>query len=135
MQEDLLDAQQLLPDLMALCGTEFGIFVHHMLEMIHHSAVGDECQRACQMGVAEFAGILAEEAVHPRPCEELHGHGVDFTAFQTGPDGGGRHTAPVQETGEGMACLVGDYFHVVGSAVEIGEDEGTALIYSYLLQN
>ena len=121
-----IQTQQLLPDLMTLLGIKLRILVHDVLEMVHHGAVGNEAQSTLQVVVAELPGIVAEETLCPGPCEEFHGHGVDFAAFHAGPDGGGGDPVTVGKACEGMACLVGHHFHVVGGTVEIGEDEGGA---------
>ena len=128
LQPGHIHPQQFLPDLVPLLVVKLRILVDDMLEMVHHGAVGDEGQGAHQVAVPEFPGIVPEEALRPGPCEEFHGHGVDFAAFQAGPNGRGRDPLPVGKAGESVAGLVGHHFHVVGSAVEVGEDEGNLVV-------
>ena len=91
--------------------------------MIDHRAVGDEGQRARQMAVAELAGVVTEEALGPRPGEELHGHRVHLAGLQARPDIRLRDTVAVEPGGEGVAGLMRHDLDVVLRAVEIGEDE------------
>ena len=123
-----IDAEQLLPHGMALRRGEIRLLIHDVLEVVHHGAVGDEGERVREMAVAELRGILAEEAVAPRPGEKFHGHGVNLARLHRGPHERGGHAVAVQIAGEGMARLVRDDFHVVLGAVEVCEDEGHAVI-------
>ena len=119
-----VESQQLLPDHVPLGRTEFGILIDDVLEMVHHGAVGDEAKALGQMGVAEFVGIGAKEQLGPGFSEKFHRHGVDLTALQAGDHALKGDPVPVDVEGKGMSGLVGNDLHVVGSAVEIGEDEG-----------
>ena len=88
--------------------------------MVHHGAVGDEAKALGQMGVAEFVGNGAKEQLGPGFGEELHRHGVDLAALQTGDHALKGHPVPVDVEGKGLSGLVGNDLHLVGSAVEIG---------------
>ena len=81
-----------------------------------------------QMAVAELAGILSEEAVRPRPREELHRHRVDLAGLHAGPYIGVRDAVAVHIGGKGMAGLMGHDLHIVLGAVEVGKDEGHLII-------
>ena len=97
-------------------------------ELVHHGAVRNEGQGAGQVAVMEFPGILAEESLRPGPGHELHGHGVDLAGLQAGPDRGQGDPVPVQVGGKGVARLVGDHLHIPLGAVEVGKDEGNAIV-------
>ena len=118
-----IHAQQLFPDRVALRRGHIRLFVDDMLEVVDHRAVRDEGQRARQMTVEEFAGIAAEEALGPRPGEELHGHGVHLARLEARPDVGIRDAVAVEPRGEGMAGLVRHDLDVMLRAVEVGEDK------------
>ena len=100
------------------------LFIDDMLEVVDHCAVGDEGQRAGQMVVAELAGVVSEEALGPRPCEEFHGHGVHLAALKTRPDRFGRDAVAVEIRGKGVPRLMRHDLDVVLRAVEVGEDKG-----------
>ena len=119
----LIDGSQLFPFLVALGRGQLGMLVDDVLEVIHHCAVGDEGQRTRQMAVAEFAGIRAEEAIGPRPGEELHRHRVDLAGLHAGPDVGVRDSVTVHVGGKGVAGLVGHDLDVVLGAVEVGKNK------------
>ena len=119
----LIDGSQLFPFLVALGRGQLGVLVDDVLEMVHHCAVGDEGQRTRQMAVAELAGIRAEEAIGPRPSEELHRHRVDFACLHAGPDVGVRDAVTVHVGGKGVAGLVGHDLDVVLGAVEVGKNK------------
>ena len=65
---------QLAPGVVALGGGHVRLLVDEVLEVVDHRAVGDEGQRAGEVGVAELARVGAEEVLGPGPGEELHGH-------------------------------------------------------------
>ena len=76
-----INAQQFFPGGVALGRGQVRLFVHDMLEMVHHGAIRDKGQRTGQVAVQELAGILAKEVLRPRPGKEFHRHGVDFASF------------------------------------------------------
>ena len=115
-------AQQLHPHLMPLGGTEFGVLVDHMLEVVHHGTVGDQIQALRQMAVAGLLSVRAEEELRPVVGKELHGHGVDLAGLHAGHHAHDPVQIPIK--GKGVARLVGDDLGIVGSAVEISKDEG-----------
>ena len=97
-----------------------------MLEVIDHRAVGDERERFGEMAVKILAGILAEEALRPRPRHELHGHGMDFARFHARIV---HRDAPCVEIClECVAGLVCHDLNIVLRAVEIGKDERDVII-------
>ena len=53
---------------------------------------------------------------------------MDLAALQAGPDGRGGQSVPVDITRKSMARFVGNDLHIVGGAVEIGKDEGAAVL-------
>ena len=123
-----IDAGQLLPRGVALRRGHVGLLIHDVLEVIHHGAVGDEGQCACQMAVQELAGVGAKEALRPRPCEELHAHGVYLAALQRRPDVAAGDALAVGPVGKGVTGLVGHHLHVMLGAVEVGEDKGYLIV-------
>ena len=58
-----INAQQFFPGGVALSRGQVRLFVHDMLEVIHHGAIRDKGQRTGQVAVQELAGILAKEAL------------------------------------------------------------------------
>ena len=79
-----VDAEQLLPNGVALGGRHFGLFIHDVLEVVNHRAVGNERQRAGEVAVEELFCVGAKKAVCPRLCEKLHGHRVDLAGSMLG---------------------------------------------------
>ena len=118
-----VDAEQLLPHIVPLARGHVRLFVDDVLEMVDHCAIRDECQRTGQMAVTELARIFAEEALGPRPREELHRHGMDFAALHARPDRGIRHAVAVHPRGKGVARLVRHDLDVVLRAVEVCKNE------------
>ena len=79
-----IDAEQLLPNGVALGRRHFGLFIHDVLEVVDHRAVGNERQRAGEVAVEELLRVGAEKAVCPGLCEELHRHRVDLAGSMLG---------------------------------------------------
>ena len=119
-----INAQQFFPGGVALGRGQVRLFVHDMLEMVHHGAIRDKGQRTGQVAVQELAGILAKEALRPRPGKEFHRHGVDFASFHAGPHSGIRHAVTVGVCGKGMTRFMRDHLNVMLGAVEVGKDKG-----------
>ena len=117
------------PDLIALGGGQVGIFIHAVLELVHHAAVGDEGEGLLAVGDLILAGGGAEEQVVEGAGEELHAHGVALAGLHGGAHELGNdallHGAPA---GKGVARLVGQHVHVAGGAVEVGENEGGMVV-------
>ena len=115
---------QLQPGGVPLIGAHVGIFIHNVLESVHHGAVGDEGEGVQRVHVAVLGRVRAEELVHMGPGKELHAHGVGLRRL---------HAAAAQLQGEavigdqvgvqGVARLVGHHVHIAGGAVEVCQDE------------
>ena len=113
------------PGRIAFSGGHIRIFIHDVLEGVHHGPVGQEGEGLQCVHEAVVARFITEELFHVRPGKEFHAHGVGF---------GRLHAAAAQLQGkaivsneigvEGVARLVGDDIHISGSAVEVGENEG-----------
>ena len=118
-----IDAEQLTPCVVSLCGSHLRLLVDYVLEVVDHSAVWYEFERACQMAVVELLGLVTEPALLPRPCEEFHGHRVNLTALE-------RWTLKLQGEyvtrlicSKCVTCFVGHYLYVMLCAVEVCEYE------------
>ena len=120
---------QLGPFFIALVRGQIRVFVDDMLKFVHLAAIGQEIQSSRKMVRFGAVSLVAIEFLQPGPAKEFHGHGMNFAALQRG-----RGALPQlsgfrgQVAGEGVAALMGENFHVVRSAVEIGEDKGRLVI-------
>ena len=116
--------EEALPLGVALRGGELRLFIDYMLEMIDHRAVGYEGDGSGEMGIEELPLVVAEEALRPGPCEELHAHGVHLAGLHARPCVLEGDAPAVEPEFEGVAGLVGDDLDVALRAVEVCEDEG-----------
>ena len=114
---------------MALGGRHFGLFIHDVLEVVDHRAVGNERQRAGEVAVEELFRVVTEKAVRPRLCEELHGHRVDLAGLHARPDVVDGDALAVRPGLEGVTGLVRHDLDVMLRAVEVGEDEGNLIVH------
>ena len=109
----------------ALLCRHLRLFIHPVLEFVHHAHVGQHRQGADQVAGLVLLALFAEEQGHPGIGKMLHAHGVGFVDLRGGSaqvihrDGPHGHIAL-----EGVSRLVGQHVHVGAGAVEIAEDEG-----------
>ena len=124
-----VDTEQFLPNGVALGGRHLGLFIHDVLEVVDHRAVGNERQRAGEVAVEELLRVGTEKAVRPRLCEELHGHRVDLAGLHARPDIVDGDALAVRPGLEGVTGLVRHDLDVVLRAVEVGEDERHLIVH------
>ena len=98
-----------------------------VLEVVDGRAVGQEQQRFGQVPPAEPVGVVAEEALHVGPGQELEAHGVDLGRLVGGPEVVGERQVAALVALEGVAHLVGEDLDVALGAVEVGEHERHAV--------
>ena len=80
------------------------------------------------MGVIVFSGILSEELLGKCLCKEFHGHGVDFAGLKAWPNALIGYPIPIQVSGKGVTCLVGNDFNIMLGAVKVGKDERSLVV-------
>ncbi|MNW61452.1 hypothetical protein D3C74_395090 [compost metagenome] len=94
-----------------------------MLEFIHSYTIRNEQQTGRQVIKLVFVRIFLEEQLHPRPCEELHTHGMNLSRFICRPVVF-RHckiTALIHL--KSMTCFMCQYIDITGCTIEVGEDK------------
>ena len=69
------------PESAPVVGSRIRIFKYPVLEFIDADKVGNGFQRFCEVRVAIFIGLVAEEAVHIGIGKHLHAHGVNLAYF------------------------------------------------------
>ena len=106
----------------------FGVLIDYVLEMIHHSAVGNEGQSIGKMLAAEFSAVFAEEILCTCPAEEFHCHGMYLTAFKgrLAVIGGEHITGSICR--KSMTCFVGYDLHISLCTVEVCKNKWGAEI-------
>lgn len=80
------------------------------------------------MAVTELAGILPEEALRPRPCQEFHRHGMNLAALHAGPDVGGGDAVAVHIGGKGVTGFMRYNLNIMLGAVKVGKNKGNLII-------
>ena len=104
------------------------MLIDDVLELVHHTAVGNEADCILQMHLNIFVRILTEEQVHPVLGEEFHGHGVDLCRLHPHirmlPD----RIRAGQISLEGMSALMGDHVHIRAGAVKVCKDKGRIIV-------
>ena len=114
----------LVPCCSPLHRSHIRILVNSVLEFINTYQIRDSHQSICQMIFSIVVCLLAEEALHPRICPELHRHRmhlVDLTCRME------QFRNLLEfcccEAGKCMTSLMSKNIYVCVSSVEVGENE------------
>ena len=113
---------QIKPNLVSLCRSHIGIFIHDMLELIHGYSIGQKLNCTRQVHKMVLFSLLAKKQSHPRPGKKLHAHGMYLSSIGGRPMVFFKREIFAAPNLESMAGFVGQNVNIPTGTVEIGKN-------------
>ncbi len=116
------------PDTLPLSRRHIRVLVDSVLKFIDRNAVRQKQKRVAQMGEPVFVGVFAEKELHPRPCEKLHAHRVDFTRLKRRPVVFRNVVMAALIHLERMPSFMGEHINVAGRPGKVRENKRRLIV-------